>query len=133
MLPILLATMTSTPTAEVLSPIAVSAEAGKGITIAITDGSFAMNIVGRVVPRETLLSINVPGPDKFTNELNIRTARLNITGNVLFPNVRYQLQLAFAGNDFETRSDGTLISSSPVLDAWIQYAPVRDVAITVGQ
>ena len=115
------------------APITVSAEPGRGFTVAAGDGSFSMNIVGRIVPRETLIAQNRPGPDKFTNEVNIRTARLNITGNVLVPEVRYQLQLAFGSSDFETTSSGTLLSPSPIFDAWVSWQPFRDLAITAGQ
>src|SRR5262245_44140226 len=62
-------------------PSLISAEAGKGITISNGDGSLSMNIVGRVVPRETLLVLR----HKWTNDLSIRTARLNLSGTVLTP------------------------------------------------
>jgi hypothetical protein len=112
-------------------PAVFSAEPGKGITVASGDGNFSMNVVGRVVPRETL----VENGGKWTNEFNIRTARLNFTGNVLTPQVKYQLQLAFASNDLE-RDTGVAkeaVAPSTVLDAWIGWDVFRDLGIRVGQ
>ena len=104
-------------------PVVVTAEPGKGVTFSIADGSLAINMAGRIVPRETLTVAD----DKYTNELNIRTARLNFTGSVLSPAIKYQLQLAFATQDFDAGS------SSPILDAWVGYEGIRDLGVRAGQ
>jgi phosphate-selective porin OprO and OprP len=120
---VLAASSTTSPT--------FTAEPGKGITVASGDGNFSMNVVGRIVPRETL----VEAGGKWTNEFNIRTARLNFTGNVLIPTVKYQLQLAFASNDLE-RDTGVAkeaVAPSTLLDAWIGWEAFRDLALRVGQ
>jgi hypothetical protein len=112
-------------------PVVVSAEPGKGFTVASGDGNYSMNIIGRIVPRETL----VENDGKWTNELNLRTIRLTFQGNVLTPHVKYQLQLAIAGNDIE-RDTGVAkeaVAPSVVLDAWIGYERWRDLNFRVGQ
>src|SRR5688500_16463328 len=55
--------------AEAKPAVVFTAEPGKGFTVASGDGNYSMNIVGRIVPRETL----VENDGKWTNELNLRT------------------------------------------------------------
>jgi hypothetical protein len=60
-------------------------------------------------------------------EIQVRTLRLVMAGNVLSPDLKYYVQLAFGGNDFDTGS------ASPVFDAFVEYTKYRDFNLRVGQ
>jgi phosphate-selective porin OprO/OprP len=104
------------------SPI-ITAEPGRGILVKSPDDRFSFGIRARLQARNTYLHVG----DTDTNELNIKTVRLTAYGNVLSPELRYTLQLAFGGGDFETGS------SSPVFDAFVDYTRYRDLNIRAGQ
>lgn len=62
-----------------------------------------------------------------TNELNVKTLRLYLSGHVMTRDLRYWVQLALGGNDFDAGS------SSPIFDFWVEYVRLRDLNIRVGQ
>lgn len=105
------------------SGVKVTAAAGKGFTVKTADDKFSSTIRARLQVRET---ITHTGEDD-THEINVRTVRLTTSGHVLTPDLKYNVQLAFGGNDFEKDS------SSPILDAFVEYTGIRDLNVRVGQ
>ena len=105
-------------------PVAqVTAAPGKGIRVATRDGSFAFGVRGRVQMRDTFT--HTAKAD--TNEINIKTMRLVLAGQVLVPELKYLVQLAFGSNDFEKDN------ASPLFDAYVEYTGWRDLNVRVGQ
>jgi len=113
----------SKPTPAKDSPATVTAAPGRGIVVKTADERFSLGVRARAQFRNTFTHSG----DTDTNELQIRTLRLIVNGNVLAPELRYNIQLAFGGGDFERDS------SSPIFDAFVEYTKVRDLNIRVGQ
>ncbi|NMO13668.1 porin [Pyxidicoccus fallax] len=108
--------------------VTITAAPGKGFTVASEDGKYSATIRGRFQMRETVTGQGVEGADRrWTQEQQIRTVRLFLQGHVLNPDLKYTLQLAFGGNDFEAGS------SSPLFDVWVEYTALRDLNLRVGQ
>ena len=105
------------------SPVTVTAAPGRGIVVKTADDRFSLGLRARAQFRDTFSHSG----DTDTNELQIRTLRLVVHGNVLAPELRYNIQLALGGGDFERDS------SSPIFDAFLEYTKVRDLNIRVGQ
>ncbi|WP_437740439.1 porin [Sorangium sp. So ce1504] len=105
------------------SGVKVTAAPGKGFTVKTADDKFSSTIRARVQLRET---ITHTGEDD-TNEINVKTVRLTTSGHVLSPDLKYNVQLAFGGNDFEKDSP------SPIFDAFVEYTGIRDLNVRVGQ
>ncbi|MFY0529911.1 porin [Archangium gephyra] len=103
--------------------VSVTAAPGKGLTVTTDDGRFALTVRARAQLRETLAR----DKDKTTNEINVKTLRLVTQGHVLSTDLKYNIQFAFGGNDFETGS------ASPIFDAFIDYTRIRDLNVRVGQ
>ncbi|RYE94798.1 MAG: porin [Myxococcales bacterium] len=100
----------------------VTAAPGQGFTVTTGEG-FAATLRPRIQLRQTLGL----GPGDVTSETQVRTLRLNLGGHVYSPELLYFVQLAFGGNDFDKDS------SSPVFDAFVEHAGVRDARLRVGQ
>ncbi|WP_437808585.1 porin [Sorangium sp. So ce1078] len=103
--------------------VKVTAAPGKGFTVRTADDSFSSTIRARVQIRETITHT----AEDDTNEINVKTVRLTTSGHVLSPDLKYSVQLAFGGNDFEKDS------ASPVFDAFVEYTGIRDLNVRVGQ
>ena len=103
--------------------VVVTAAPGKGLRIATKDGSYAIGVRARVQMRDTFTHTE----KGTTNELNIKTARLFLTGNAIVPELQYFLQFAFGSNDFEKDN------ASPIFDAYLEYTKWRDLNVRVGQ
>jgi hypothetical protein len=111
------------PAEKEKAPASVTAEPGKGIVVKAADGRFSFGVRGRLQLRSTFVHVG----DSDTSETQIRTVRLSMAGNVLSPDIKYTIQLAFGGNDFDAGS------SSPIFDAYVDYTRIRDLNIRVGQ
>ena len=108
--------------------VTITAAPGKGVTFATEDGKYALTLRTRFQMRETVTGQGVEEqPRRWTQEGQVRTVRLTFSGHVLNPDLKYNLQLALGGNDFEAGS------SSPLFDAWVEYTALRDLNIRVGQ
>ncbi|WP_239576498.1 porin [Archangium primigenium] len=103
-------------------PVVVTAEPGRGIVVKAGE-RYSLGLRARIQLRETYLRAD--GRD--TSETNVKTLRLIVHGNVLAPELRYTIQLAFGGPDFEAGS------SSPIFDAYVDYTRWRDLNLRVGQ
>ncbi|WP_245919275.1 porin [Melittangium boletus] len=111
----------TSPPPEKPSPT-ITAEPGRGILIKASE-RYSLGIRARIQLRETFLHFD----ESDTNEINVKTLRLVVHGNVLAPELRYTIQLAFGGPDFETGS------SSPIFDAFVDYTRWRDLNLRAGQ
>ncbi|HEY6879700.1 MAG TPA: porin [Polyangiales bacterium] len=101
----------------------IAAAPGKGVTVTSADGNYSMMIRPRVQLRGTLTK-----DDATTGlEVQVRTLRLVMAGNVLSPDLKYYIQLAFGGGDFDNGS------ASPIFDAFVEYTKFRDFNLRVGQ
>ncbi|WP_437596817.1 porin [Sorangium sp. So ce590] len=103
--------------------VKVTAAPGKGFTVRTADDSFSSTIRARLQIRETITHT----AEDDTNEINVKTVRLTTSGHILSPDLKYNVQLAFGGNDFEKDSP------SPILDAFVEYTGIRDLNVRVGQ
>ncbi|WP_437955557.1 porin [Sorangium sp. So ce119] len=101
----------------------VTAAPGKGFTVKTADGGFSSTIRARVQIRETFTHTD----EDDTHEINVRTVRLTTNGHFISPDLKYNVQLAFGGNDFERDSP------SPIFDAFVEYTGIRDLNVRVGQ
>lgn len=116
-------TLPTPPAAPASSPaVTFEARAGRGITVRAGD-AYSLQIRPRVQMRDTL-SLH-DGTNR--NQAQIRTMRLWMTGHVIHPNIRYGIQLAFGGNDFDTTSP------SPIFDAFVDFHAHRDLNVKLGQ
>jgi phosphate-selective porin OprO and OprP len=100
-----------------------AAAAGKGVTVTSADGNYSMMLRPRIQLRGTLTKDDTNGSQL---EIQVRTMRLVMSGNALTPDLKYYIQLAFGGNDFDT-------NASPVFDAYVEYTKFRDFSIRLGQ
>jgi hypothetical protein len=110
----------------------VTAVPGQGVTLRSDDGRLSLNIKPRIQLRDTFAAEG----GLRTNEVNLRTLRLSLSGQALDPRLRWGVQLALAGNDFDGFKDGELkapVSASPVFDAFLEYEAHRDLVLKVGQ
>ena len=97
---------------------------GKGLIVTARDNRFQLGIRPRVQLRGSFTHYE-KGADRL--EVQVRTLRLTLAGFALVPELKYTIQLAFGGNDFDTGS------SSPIFDAFVEYVGVRDLNVRVGQ
>ncbi|HEY6558504.1 MAG TPA: hypothetical protein VI072_14580 [Polyangiaceae bacterium] len=131
------ATVPAGPKPDLPAPVAkagtkdeakVSGAPGKGFTVDAGD-AFSMNVRARMQVRYQL---DIPRADEngereLEQTVNIGTARLWLSGHVYQRELTYMLQLAVAGRDFR---DG---ATSPIYDAYLDYAAHRDLKFRVGQ
>jgi len=103
--------------------------AGKGLTVTSADEKNSLQIRARVQIRDTVTHDKYAEPDaaQNTNELQIRTLRLYVQGNVLSKDLKYLIQLALGAGDFEKDSN------SPIFDAYVEYVKLRDLNVRIGQ
>ena len=98
------------------------AEPGRGVTLRSADGAYALTFRPRVQLRDTFTH-----DTKDLNDLELKTLRLVFSGNVLVPELKFFVQLALGSGDFEKDSD------SPIYDAYVEYAGLRDLNVKAGQ
>ncbi|MET0344221.1 MAG: porin [Polyangiales bacterium] len=101
-----------------------AAAPGKGLVVTTRDKLFQIGLRPRIQLR-TQLNHREVGPDEL--EVQVRTLRLTINGYALTPDLKYTIQFAFGGGDFD---NGV---ASPIFDAFIEYTRIRDFNIRVGQ
>jgi hypothetical protein len=111
----------------------ITAAPGKGVTFTSADERFSVNFKSRVQIRETVQhQVKDPGEDVNTNEINVKTLRLYTSGHVLVPELKFYIQLAFGGGDFDKDATAPQ-NSSPIFDAYIEYVKIRDLNVRFGQ
>lgn len=97
---------------------------GRGLTVATSDQRFAITLRARMQLRTTLTTHD----DRATElDAGVRTLRFVVSGNVLVPELKYFIQLAFAAGDYERDT------ASPIFDAFVEYTKLRDLNVRVGQ
>ncbi len=124
------------PTTAAIPPIPAAPEdsihlsvgPGRGLTVTAGE-SFSLQIRARAQIRDTLHIPNTADATRNTpsNELQIRTIRLWLLGNIIDRNLRYGLQLGLGPTDFEPNNP------SPIFDAYIESLHLRDLSVRVGQ
>ena len=106
----------------------VSIKAGDGITVATADDKFSLNIKANFTA-----GVNLDldkDEDVRSTSFNIGKARLNLSGNLLGPQLTYSLQFGFSPADTRTLPNG---NSSFVRDAVIHYTPDSHWQLSIGQ
>ena len=128
---LLLVLLTAAPDASVKADVPPAASflddritvtPGKGVTAKTADGNFSITLRARAQVREIFAYDTTA-----TNELNVKTLRFYVQGNVLVPELKYLVQLAFGTGDFENGNP------SPLFDAFVEYTKWRDLNLRVGQ
>lgn len=112
--------------AEPGSPVGARYVVGEGLTMRSADSLYSLTIRGYVQLRATLVD-SVQDDVAASTEFQIRRLRLTLAGQFIVPELTYNVQFAFANRDQEPDL------AVPVHEAWINYAPLRDVVLRVGQ
>ncbi len=108
------------------APKQVEAGLGSGVTIRSSDDQASLNIRLRIQVRASVIGDGDDDRDDLT-EIAVRRLRLVFQGNAAGPRLTYYVQLAFANLD--TEADLRL----PLRDAYVTWAPSRDLNLRVGQ
>jgi hypothetical protein len=106
-------------------PGTVSFKPGHGVTLASEDGNFSLRVRGRIQPRATVARFFEEELIRSTFE--VRRVRLTLNGHAFSPDYQYKVQFAFGTTETEQQAP------NPLLDAWIRFAHLRDLNVTVGQ
>ena len=101
----------------------VTAKPGSGFTVTSGDGKHSVTLRPRIQLRETFTYED----DAPSNEINVKTLRLSISGHTLSKDLKYRIQLAFGSKDFEPNN------YSPIFDAHLDYTRLKSLSIRVGQ
>jgi hypothetical protein len=109
--------------AQAPDAVSVTAVPGKGLIATSADERLSVGLRTRMQLRNTFTHSG----DIDTNELQVRTLRLSVFGHVLSPEIRYTIQLAFGGGDFDSANP------SPIFDAFLDFTHHRDLNVRVGQ
>ncbi len=107
------------------SEVKLSATFGKGATIATADEKFSVNLRGRIQAQALVSDEDGAGGE--VTQFQIRRMRLVLQGNLWGPELQYYIQLAFSNRDMEPDL------RSPLRDAYVTYAPFRDLNVRFGQ
>jgi hypothetical protein len=117
---------TPAPAPEPGSAVSARYVLGEGLTLRSESGDYTLKIKGYMQLRATVLD-NVQDENAASTELLVRRMRVSLSGQLVVPELTYAVQLGFANRDSE--SDLRV----PLLEAWLSYAPLRDLAFRVGQ
>jgi phosphate-selective porin OprO and OprP len=103
----------------------VTFKPGHGVTLESEDGNFALRVRARIQVRGTVSRY-------FEEELirsifEARRVRLSLSGHAYSPDFQYKVQLGFGSTETEQQQP------NPLLDAWIRFAQLRDLNVTIGQ
>jgi phosphate-selective porin OprO and OprP len=107
----------------------LKAEFGKGFTIGTPDEMVTLNIRGRVQVQAAMVDKSTTPEPVDETLLQVRRMRLVFQGNLLGKQLQYYFQLAFSTRDQEADVN----VRSPLRDAYITYAPIRDLNLRFGQ
>jgi phosphate-selective porin OprO and OprP len=98
---------------------------GQGLTISTGD-AFSLNLKSRIQIRGQINTFEDEAKDA-QQLVNIGTARVWLSGNLLKPELTYLIQLAVAGRDYRDAA------TSPIFDAYLEWKLHRDFSIRTGQ
>jgi hypothetical protein len=111
---------------------------GRGFTLQTQDERFSLGIHARL---QFVYELLAPATDGDRHVFELRRARLRFAGNVFGPDTLYGLHLGFAPAELQrgpvtvgsstTQTD--VLQGGPVLDAYVTFAQLRDLRVTVGQ
>jgi phosphate-selective porin OprO and OprP len=114
--------------------VKLSFKPGKGFELATEDGRYTLAIRARLQVRYDFEHPNMLGLDNI-HSLQIRRARLQLTGNVFGKHNRYYIQLGFSPRDMTGGlvSEEGSIRRNPLRDARLEFTYLRDLSVWVGQ
>ncbi len=95
----------------------VSFRLGNGLNIRLNNGDYTFNLGGFIQPN---FEYNKPEDQPSETKFGIKRGFMSFSGNAVKEKVSFLLQLDYA-------------KSSPLMDAWIAYAPIKQLKITAGQ
>jgi phosphate-selective porin OprO/OprP len=107
-------------------PLKLRGAFGEGVGIESVDGSFGMGLRARVQTRTTVVVPEAEDEDP-TADFQIRRARVTIDAHGWDDLVTLKIQLAFAPLDQDP------VAPVPLRDAYVTFAPLRDLKIRAGQ
>lgn len=121
------ATTTTTATTAITTdpPKVIKAEFGKGFTIGTADEKLTLNIRGRLQVQG--MASDGPNEGDEVTQIQARRMRLVFQGKLFADLLQYYFQLAFSNRDQEPDL------RTPLRDAYITYAPLRDLNLRFGQ
>jgi phosphate-selective porin OprO/OprP len=108
---------------------------GKGFGISTADGRYSLLVRGRLQLRYDLDHPNVED-EPIVQTIQVRRARILLTGTVFSRHIRYYLQFGFSPRDMSNDIPSDLedsIRRNPLRDARIEFDRLRDFTIWVGQ
>jgi phosphate-selective porin OprO and OprP len=116
----------ATPPEQEPSPVEAVAGWGEGLGLRTIDGAFSMQLRARAQVRATVV---VPEDDveEASADFMIRRARLGLDASGWHGLVKVRVQLAFAPLDQDPNAP------SPLRDAFVTFAPLRDLVVRAGQ
>jgi hypothetical protein len=118
----------SAPAPEASPHATVRIAAGRGLTVESADHRVSLTVRGFVQGRVT---VDVPTPAMAgadvvpTTLFSARRARVILAGTLLGPTLSYQVHFGLAPQDFA--------AAAPLFDAFVTWAPIRDLSVRVGQ
>tara|TARA_B100001750_G_scaffold9711_1_gene7238 strand:+ start:1603 stop:2934 length:1332 start_codon:yes stop_codon:yes gene_type:complete len=108
----------------------VSFVPGTGLRVTSADERFRLEVRAR-----GQIAYDVRGPDDWRHQIQIRRARLQLSGYTFSPNVRFKLEIALSPADVgisDSQVDG-VPTRSPLLDFYVDFRHLRDLQVRVGQ
>jgi hypothetical protein len=121
-------TPSAEPSAARPSAATVRIAAGRGMTVTSADERVSLNLRGFVQGR---ITVDVPSPAMPGAEVTpttliaARRVRVILAGTLLGPTLGYQVHFGLAPND--------LAQGAPLFDAFVTWAPSRDLSLRIGQ
>ncbi len=120
-----------------VEPSAIRFVPGKGLELTSADHRFRTQIRVRVQPQWEVTGAAGMGDMEWGQQVRLRRARLQLGGYMFSESVRYKMELAVSPNDMGISNslddDGRIPRHSPLLDFYIDFRPLRDLEIRVGQ
>lgn len=90
---------------------------GEGLVFSFNEGDYKFKISGMIQPYYGFVK---PENQKASHFLNAKRSYFNISGEALKEKVKFLIQADFS-------------STSPLLDAWLSYEPIKNLTFTAGQ
>lgn len=118
--------ITTSARADEEVPLKLRGAFGEGVGIETVDGSFGMGLKARAQTRTTVVVPEAEDEDP-TADFQIRRLRVTIDAHAWDDLLTMKIQLAFAPLDQDP------VAPLPLRDAFVTFAPLRDLKIRAGQ
>jgi hypothetical protein len=103
---------------------------GKGLVVKSKDGDFSLALQWRAQVLFAIENEHTDGAEA-TQALQIRRARLSLSGNMFGKSNKFKSELALSPRDVSLSDAG--VGTSPLLDAYFDFVHLRDLSFRVGQ